>query len=253
MSSIQDQIIKQFENKFRQNEVAIKNLIHTAITYMIQVLTTGQSSGDSGFNLLLQNSRVKPLRNSDLYKYIMSPEGAGELGFPDPQIVWDNLEKAIYQIFTTQTTLSFQKISIGLEFNFNELFKLTPHPAAGTPSGKKIDIRSWLQWTTGPQIKKLSQNYALVRVGQLPLAKVHLISHSRSYNYAGKSAGLMLPIKSDKQQRKMSHLFGIMPTPWAPKLRFNNFWLQWFNSNRKFIESSLQEIGKAAFEYLVKL
>jgi hypothetical protein len=209
-------------------------------------------------------------------KYIKSPQGAGEVGLPDPQEALDNLKLAIIAAISVDVVVRAKGPQVKLRFDQRKLLKLTPHPDQFEP-GNKGPFFSWLSLVTGPDfLSGGTPGYSLVRLGQIRTAMnsrsvagltsskaraglkrisffQNVMRVSRTAGYAGDYAAVMLSTAT-KPGAKLSsaQYFGGDNTPYSPSKTFSGFWDRWWLQRKVEMGEFARLIMSTAIRVLIK-
>ena len=262
---------------FSKQAVTLENAIRDAMQQVVQnivgysnsnVRVLGESLGE-----LQSNSNIE---DEGFAKYIKSPEGAGEIGLPDPQESLENLKLALIASITVDVVVRAKGPQVKLRFDQRKLLKLTPHPDQ-FEQGQKGPFFSWLSLITGPDfLSGGTPGYSLVRVGQIRTAMEkrgvagmtssaaraglkrvtffqNVMRVSRTAGYAGDYAAVMLS-NTTKPGAKLSsaQYFGGDNTPYKPSKTFSGFWDRWWLQRKVEMGDFARLIMTTAIQVLIR-
>ncbi len=235
---------------FGKNASRVEKLIKTAIESVIAGLVGAGSSNVRVMNRSL--GTAKPQRQIDqepFAKFIMSKEGAGEIGLPDPKESIRNLKAALLQAIKVDVVVRSDGPQIKFTFDQRRLLKLTPHPSK-FESGTKGPFFSWLSLVTGPDfVSGGTPGFSMVRVSDIKesLNRVssnskspkkinmrraniaeNLLRSSRTRGNAGEFAAIMLSNRSRSGKKSPAEAFGGSSSNYSPSSKYNGFWDTWW-------------------------
>jgi len=168
-------------------------------------------------NTLIFGGRgIVGIAQTDLYKWITSPQGLSELGIPPSE------PPKLLQAYKTSFKVDVRSKSLGFYFgNIAALIKGTPHPANDTG---KLRIKSWMRWVKddsgGP-------GQDVNDAGFVPRSKLNATS-SKFIRLSSPLGGLML-----SKGRIDS------TGTWSVPVSFKTYDEAWFNQNKTAIESAI--------------
>jgi hypothetical protein len=231
-------------------EIEVKKAMEAVIAGLVGV--GGANVMVMGRSLGVAKPR-KRLEDEGFAKFILSKEGAGEIGLPDPTESIRNLKAALITVITIDV-LSRSGFNPQIKFVFNQgsLLKRTPHPNQ-KESGAPSPFFSWLSLVTGPDFASGgTPGYGLVRVSDLrnslsssksmkrgglrAIRRVQitegLIRSSRTYGNAGELAAIMMKTRSTKGGKSPAEAFGGSGDDYAPSAKFDGFWDLWWSQTK---------------------
>lgn len=229
-----------------QVEVAMKKAMQAVIAGLVGV----GSSNVTVFGRSLGTAKPRRrIEDEPFAKFIMSKEGAGEIGLPDPEESLRNLKVALMSALTVDA-LSRTGFSPQLKFVFDQsrLLKRTPHPNQ-MESGAPSPFFSWLSLVTGPGfVRGGTPGYGLVRIQDLRTSlresaskagggvrgmrraqiTENLIRSSRTRGNAGELAAIMMKTRKSGRGKSSAEAFGGVTEDYQPSAKFEGFWDLWW-------------------------
>lgn len=249
--SLQSQARRAFlEDFMRKNGPRMEIMMKKAMEAVIAGLVGGGGSSVTVFGRSLGIAKPRRrIEDEPFAKFIMSKEGAGEIGLPDPEESLRNLKAALMTALTVDA-LSRTGFSPQLKFVFdqNHLLKRTPHPNQ-RESGAPSPFFSWLSLVTGPGFAKGgTPGYGLVRIHDLrnslraSMSKAkggvrgmrraqiteNLIRASRTHGNAGELAAIMMKTRKSGRGKSPAEAFGGVTEDYQPSAKFEGFWDLWW-------------------------
>lgn len=248
---LEQQIRKRLEKAIQNKESVIERIATQSAQQLIRVIAKGQGSVKGVGSVSAKQS----LRDSPLGRYVLSAQGIGELGIPDPDTALDVLVDSIPKATDVRVRVQRGRITITARFQPQRLIRLNPHPGRRFVNGQNISVDSWLQWTVGPRKQSGTPGFGLARVGQIfshltsrgsiDQSKIEsIVQSSRTFRRAGAQAGLMLSVKPGGAGRKSAFeaLTGDSGQTWTPLPFGNNFWTQWWKANSDAMKEGFRGI-----------
>lgn len=250
-SNIQGQVRRHIlEDVFRNRAPQIEREVKLALESVIMGLVGVGSPNVKVMGRSLGPAKAsREIEQEPFARFVLSPEGAGEIGLPDPPESLRQLKLALLASITVDVIVHGQGPFVEFRFDQSRLLKLTPHPKRF--EGGTAPFFSWLSLVTGPdfaiggtpgyglvrmsdfksQLNKLSsrvstfkgkaaQSRGLKRISRLQ----GMFDASRSLQYAGDMAGLMLSVIPGKTGRAKAEVLGGVTEQYRPDRRFVGFW-----------------------------
>ncbi len=197
---------------------------------------------------------TRPLDGEPFATFIKSKSGAGEIGLPDPQEAIRNLKIALVASISVDVVVKKDGPQVRFVFDQGKLLKMTPHPDT-MEGGSSGAFHSWLSLVTGPNFVSSTPGYSLVRandiIGELTNAQDQfgrrsstrgelrsvralngLLRISRTREYAGMEAGIMLSNRRRNNRQSTAEFAGGSNQDYTPSRRFEGFWDEWWSSTK---------------------
>lgn len=264
---------------FQRHAVQLESAISKAVNAVIKNMVGYASNNITvlGRSLGKLTSRTR-LEDESFAKFILSKEGAGEVGLPDPHESLEQLKIALIAAITVDVVVRRNGPQVKFRFDQRKLIKLTPHPDR-FEAGAKGAFYSWLSLVTGPDyLSGGTPGFALVRVGDIQkemrrassknsgltsakslrgLKKVQFLQNainvSRTRAYAGEMAAIMLKTnKTGKSKKTQAEFFGGKNRDYQPSKNFNGFWDKWFAQRKQELAVFVRRIMSAAVRSILK-
>ena len=258
------------------NGSTLQNEINKALREVVIAIATDRSKAIRVFGTTLGTAKPKmSVRSSNFARFIQSPEGAGEIGLPDPVRSISELSDALVDCIDVMVTVTAKGPKASFVFDQERLLRKTPHPANFTP-GAKPPFYSWLSLVTGPDFASAgTPGFGLARISDIRKAQnsrssltrrsskvlansngvSELVSRlaraSRTRDYAGESAGLMLSIRSATGRKSPAESLAGISSQYKPSRTYKGFWDLWWNQNRAVVEEWTQRIVSEAIRQVL--
>lgn len=235
---------------FEDQAVQIEQQIKRALEAVIAGLVGQGSSNVRVFARSLGTAKPRRDLNAEGFaRFIKSPQGAGEIGLPDPDESLRQLKIALLTAITVDVIVRAKGPHVKFTFDQRRLLKLTPHPLQ-FESGAPAPFFSWLSLVTGPNfVRGGTPGFALVTVRDMQrelqsqksimrgrsrgnLRAVRglegLMSLSRTKNNAGEFAAIMLSTQRRGGKRSSAEFAGGSNQKYRPSRTFEGFWDTWW-------------------------
>jgi len=269
-------ITEVFVKNATKLEAAIRNAVLDIVANMVghqnkNIQVLGRTLG--------QLTSRTPLENEPFAKFIKTQKGAGEIGLPDPEGSLENLKLALIAAISVDVVVRRNGPQVKFRFDQRKLLKLTPHPDQ-FGSGPKGAFYSWLSLITGPDyLSGGTPGYSMVTVGEIRkemtkassrknagltsarmgrnLKKIQIMENmtriSRTLNYAGELAAVMLSTDKKGQNRKSSaEFFGGSNKQYKPSKNYSGFWDKWWIQRKLELNTFIRRIMFAAVRALLR-
>ncbi len=250
---------KLLRELYQKRAVEFEVLIKRALFNLVAGVT---DSNVASHSISIGGSQVgiakasRRLEGESFARFILSKEGAGEIGLPDPNHSLDELKDALFHAITPDIIVRNKGPQIKFKFDQSRLLRLTPHPGRDAKQGP-APFFSWLELVTGPNFQSAgTPGFTLVRVGDIrqqarnlrgsgeagPSSEkgfrkrmqslTNVIRGSRTLSYSGNSAGLMFLTTSLDKAVGQGEFFGGQATDWRPSVSFEGFWDIWWTRTK---------------------
>jgi hypothetical protein len=250
-ADIQSQGRRAFTAFMRQNGAQVEVVMKKAMEAVIAGLIGGGNSNVTVFGRSLGNAKPRRrIEDEPFAKFIMSKEGAGEIGLPDPGESIRDLKAALMNALTVDAR-SREGFGPQLKFSFDQkrLLTHTPHPTQKDGGKPSSAFFSWLSLVTGPDFARGgTSGYGLVRIRDLRKSAgksasrgkggvkgmrraqitENLIRSSRTHGNAGELAAIMMSTRKSGRGKSPAEAFGGVTEDYQPSPRFNGFWDLWW-------------------------
>jgi len=240
---------------YQKRAVEFEVLIRRALFNLVAGVTDSDAASHS---VSIAGSQVgvakasRRIETEPFARFILTKEGAGEIGLPDPNHSLDELKDALFHAITPDVIVLNKGPQIKFKFDQSRLLRLTPHPGRDSKQGP-APFFSWLELVTGPNFQRSgTPGFTLVRVGDIRQqarnlrgngeagrsseksfrkqirSLTNVIHGSRTLSYSGNAAGLMFLTTSFDKARGQGEFFGGQATDWRPSASFEGFWDVWW-------------------------
>jgi hypothetical protein len=269
---------KLTEEVFTKQATSLESEIKDAMEQVVQNIVGYTNNSIRVFGVSV--GELKSSSNLDdegFAKFIKSPQGAGEVGLPDPIESLHQLKLALIASITVDVIVRPKGPQVKLKFNQRNLLKLTPHPDQ-FEQGQKGPFFSWLSLVTGPDFASGgTPGYSLVRLANIKaqmgsnksvqgltssktrqgLKRITFFENvmriSRTAGYAGDYAAVMLSTRV-KPPAKLSsaQYFGGQNEEYRPSKVFSGFWDKWWLQRKIELTEHARKIMVTAIKALIK-